>query len=148
MSLSGSTYREKGKKNHILLYKSKNTSKLAKLPKADVSAFPKLDDSNLWVWGGPTPYWGGNMADDALVTAADYFKFENGVYVYGATNEKTLQLHSGFKKLICQVNDTCRTPGAQEGLTNEKNAEFLTGENYQNVLATAIAQGVVDYLAR
>ena len=32
-------------------------------------------------------------------------------------------------------------------LTNEKNAEFLTGENYQNVLATAIAQGVVDYLA-
>lgn len=33
-------------------------------------------------------------------------------------------------------------------LTNEKNAEFLTGENYQNALATAIAQGVVDYLAR
>lgn len=37
MSLSGSTYREKGKKNHILLHKSKNTSKLPKLPKASNS---------------------------------------------------------------------------------------------------------------
>jgi hypothetical protein len=99
---------------------------LKQLPHDDLKNYPKLPLDKIWLWGGPTPYWGGNMADDALVTAADYFKSENGVYVYGATNEKTLQLHSGFKKLICQVNDNCRTPGAQEGSTNEENAERLS----------------------
>ena len=32
-------------------------------------------------------------------------------------------------------------------LTNEKDAAFLTDENCQQILATAIAQGIVDYLA-
>ena len=33
-------------------------------------------------------------------------------------------------------------------LTNEKDAVFLTDANTQGVLATAIAQGIVDYLAQ
>lgn len=99
---------------------------LKELPNDDIQQYPPIPHDKIWLWGGPTPYWGGNMAEDALVTAADYFKAENGVYVYGATNEKALKLHSGFKKLICQVNENCRTPGAQEGSTDEENAERLS----------------------
>ena len=85
---------------------------LADLPKTDTSKFTKLGDDNLWVWGGPTPYWGGSMADDTLVRGAQFFDAKNVVYVYGPTNDKMLQLHSGFKRMLCQVNSQCRTPGA------------------------------------
>lgn len=109
---------------------------LAKLPKVDVSSCPKLDDSNLWVWGGPTPYWGGSMADDTLVRGAKYYDAANGVYVYGPTNDKLMKIHSGFKKLLCQINANCRTPGAQEGSTDEENAERLSrlSLEYPNVV--------------
>jgi hypothetical protein len=121
---------------------------LKQLPNDDLKNYPKLPLDKIWLWGGPTPYWGGNMADDALVTAADYFKSENGVYVYGATNEKTLQLHSGFKKLICQVNDNCRTPGAQEGSTNEENAERLSKLSLQfpNIIGAVCDDMTTSYL--
>ena len=109
---------------------------LAKLPKVDVSSFPKLDDSNLWVWGGPTPYWGGSMSDDTLPRNAKYYNAANGVYVYGPTNDKMMKLHSGFKKLLCQINGNCRTPGAQEGSTDEENAARLSrlSLEYPNVV--------------
>ena len=121
---------------------------LKQLPNDDLKNYPKLPLDKLWLWGGPTPYWGGNMADDALVTAADYFKTENGVYVYGATNEKTLQLHSGFKKLICQVNSNCRTPGAQEGSTDAENAERLSKLSLQfpNITGAVCDDFGVKYL--
>ena len=99
---------------------------LADLPKMDTSKFRKLDDSNLWVWGGPTPYWGGSMADDTLVRGAKYFDAKNAVYVYGPTNDKMMQLHSGFKRILCQVNSQCRTPGAQGTMNDESNAEALS----------------------
>lgn len=99
---------------------------LKELPDGDELQYPQIPQDKVWLWGGPTPYWGGNMAEDTLVKHAEYFKAENGVYVYGATNEHALQLHSGFKKLICQVNSACRTPGAQEGSTDEENAERLS----------------------
>ncbi|MBR2427195.1 MAG: hypothetical protein IKB16_10710 [Lentisphaeria bacterium] len=121
---------------------------LKELPNDDLKNYPKIPMDKLWLWGGPTPYWGGNMADDALVTAADYFKAENGVYVYGATNEKTLQLHAGFKKLICQVNENCRTPGAQEGSTDEENAERLSKLSLQfpNIIGAVCDDMTTSYL--
>ena len=66
---------------------------LAAEPRPDTSKFVKLGDDNLWVWGGPTPYWGGTMADDTLVKGADYYDARNVVYVYGPTNEKMLGIH-------------------------------------------------------
>jgi hypothetical protein len=99
---------------------------LAANPAPDTSGFAKIDADKLWVWGGPTPYWGGSMADDTLLRGADYFAAENAVYVYGPTSEKMLSLHSGFKRLLCQINANCRTPGALEGGSEEKNAELLS----------------------
>lgn len=99
---------------------------LKEVPDDDVQNYPALPLDKVWLWGGPTPYWGGSMAEDILVRTAPYFQVENGVYVYGATDEKTMQIHSGFKKLICQVNSNCRTPGAQGGLTDAENAEYLS----------------------
>lgn len=99
---------------------------LADMPKMDTSKFVKLGEDNLWVWGGPTPFWGGSMADDTLIRGAKYFDAKNGVYVYGSTDEKMMRLHSGFKRLLCQVNSQCRTPGAQGTMSDEANAEELS----------------------
>ncbi len=99
---------------------------LAQAPRQDTGKFVKIGEDNLWVWGGPTPYWGGSMADDTLVRGADYFNAKNVVYVYGPTNEKMLGIHSKFKRVLCQINENCRTPGALENLTEEENAEHLS----------------------
>jgi hypothetical protein len=87
---------------------------LAKLPKVPAEKMAKLTGDNLWVWGGPTPYWGGSMADDTLVRGADYFKADNVVYVYGPTDDKMMNMHSKYKRMLCQINSQCRTPGAQD----------------------------------
>lgn len=99
---------------------------LAEQPPMDCSNYPKLDDTNLYLWGGPTPYWGGSMADDTLVRAAEYYNAVNGVYVYGPTDEKAMQTHSNFRKLLCQINSNCRTPGAQGDMDDRTNAEALS----------------------
>ena len=99
---------------------------LADRPHADRSQLPKLTGENLWVWGGPTPFWGGTMAEDCSVKGADYFGADNVVYVYGPTNDKMLGMHSKYQRVLCQVNATCRTPGAQEGSSDEENAERLS----------------------
>ena len=107
-------------------YKALLLKILAANPAPDPSNFAKLDADKLWVWGGPTPYWGGSMADDTLVRGAEYFAAENVVYVYGPTSEKMLSLHSKFKRVLCQINANCRTPGALEGGSEEENAELLS----------------------
>jgi len=118
-------------------------------PKTETSKFTKLGPNNLWVWGGPTPYWGGSMADDTLVRGAKYFGADNVVYVYGPTTEKMLSLHASFKHMLCQVNSNCRTPGAQEGLSDEENAERLSklSLQYPNILG-AICDDVTSNFLR
>ena len=119
---------------------------LADMPKMDTSKFTKLGDDNLWVWGGPTPYWGGSMADDTLVRGAQYFDAKNAVYVYGPTDDKMMQLHSGFKRILCQVNSQCRTPGAQGTMSDESNAEALSklSLKYPNIVG-AMCDDVATY---
>ncbi len=84
-----------------------------------------LTPDRVWVWGGPTPLWGGSTADDTLVRGADYFKAENVVYVYGPTTDKMLALHSKYKKMLCQINSNCRTEGALFH-SEEENARLLS----------------------
>ena len=98
---------------------------LATRPRCDRNTLPKLTSDKVWVWGGPTPQWGGSMADDTLVRGADYFNAENVVYVYGPTNEKMMQIHSKYKKMLCQVNANCRTEGALYR-SEEENAALLS----------------------
>ena len=95
-------------------------------PKTDPAKMAKLTSENLWVWGGPTPFWGGTMADDTLVKGADYYGAENVVYVYGPTDDKMMSMHSKYKRMLCQINSQCRTPGAQGSFTDEENAEYLS----------------------
>jgi len=99
---------------------------LSEGPAYETRGLAKIDADKLWVWGGPTPYWGGSMADDTLVHGADYFAASNVVYVYGPTTEKMLGLHSKYKRMLCQINANCRTPGALEGGSEEDNAELLS----------------------
>ncbi len=125
---------------------------LAEAPACEFRNLAKIDSDNLWVWGGPTPYWGGSMADDTLVRGADYFGAGNVVYVYGPTNEKMLALHSKYKRMLCQINKNCRTPGALEGGSEEDNAERLSRLSLQfpNIVGamcddvTVGSQDVVD----
>ena len=84
-----------------------------------------LNSENVWLWGGPTPEWGGSMQPDTLVRNAAYFNAENGVYVYGATSEEMIARHAGMKKLLAMVTTTCRAPG-QQPETNAECAEKLS----------------------
>lgn len=110
-------------------------SLLHKLPAPDTEKAPKLTSENVWVWGGPTPSWGGSMADDTLVRGADYFHAENVVYVYGPTTDKMMEIHSKYKRMLCQINANCRTEGALAN-TEEANAELLSllSLKYKNIV--------------
>ena len=95
---------------------------------------------NVWVWGGPTPSWGGSMAKDASIKAANYFGFDNVMYVYGPLNEETMEIHKNCGKVICHLGQNCRTQGAQ-ALGDIEEAELLSklSVKYPNVRG-----GVVD----
>ena len=121
---------------------------LASAPKLDTTGFVKLGGDNLWVWGGPTPAWGGTMAEDTLIRGADYFNAENVVYVYGPTTEKMLGIHSKYKRMICQINTNCRTrvedvPYASD----EENAEYLSrlSLKYPNITGAMCDDVMIDY---
>ena len=86
---------------------------------------PHFSRENVWVWGGPTPNWGGSMEPDTALKGAEYFGAENVVYVYGPTDEDSIRLHRGCKKLLCQLSSINRSPGAQMESDTE-NAENLS----------------------
>jgi len=80
---------------------------------------------NVWLWGGPTPYWGGSMEKDTSVKGAAYFGIENVVYVYGAVDEEAMEIHKECRRLLCQLTRINRTPDAQSE-SNVENAERLS----------------------
>jgi hypothetical protein len=87
--------------------------------------FPKFSKENVWLWGGPTPEWGGSMDKDTSVKGAEYFGLDNVVYVYGAIDEEAMEIHKNCKKLLCQLTQINRTPNAQRE-SNVENAEKLS----------------------
>ena len=54
---------------------------------------------NVFVWGGPTPSWGGSMDKDASLKAQAFFDLDNVMYVYGPLNREMMDLHKNCKKL-------------------------------------------------
>lgn len=80
---------------------------------------------NVWVWGGPTPSWGGSMAKDASIKAAKWFDFDNIMYVYGELNEEMMAIHKDCGKVICHLGSNCRTAGAKK-LGDVEEAEELS----------------------
>ena len=99
-----------------------------------------LDAENVWIWGGPTPSWGGSMKPDTLMQNASYFNAENGVYVYGATNEEMIAHHTEMKKLLAMVTTTCRAPGQQP----ESNAECAEKLSLLSLKYPNIKGGMMD----
>lgn len=89
------------------------------------SAGAPLTADKVWLWGGPTPEWGGTLDPDTLVKQARFFNTRNGVYVYGPTTEEMIARHSSMEKLLCMVSRTCRAPGQQQE-TNAECAENLS----------------------
>lgn len=101
-----------------------------------------LSKENVWIWGGPTPSWGGSMDPDTSIKGAEYFGLDNVVYVYGAVNDASMNIHRNCSRLICQLTHISRTSGAQPE-SNVENAEILSrlSRQYPN-----IEGGVIDDL--
>ena len=97
---------------------------------------------NTWLWGGPTPYWGGSTKPDCAMDGARWFGFQNVVYVYGPVDEEAIALHSSARRLLCQLSEVSRSPGASRG-TDVETAERLSklSLQYQN-----IEGGIIDDL--
>lgn len=101
----------------------------------------KIDKSHIWIWGGPTPLWGGTVEKDCLVKGADYFSAENVVYVYGSNNNEMLDLLKKFKKVICQITHINRsTPGISpdDDIADAENLSKLSLK-YKNIIG-----GIID----
>ena len=79
---------------------------LAQAPRTPPEKLARLSPDEVWVWGGPTPYWGGSMADDTLVRGADFFTPD---VVYAMPVRKDADLHQNTRDAL-QVNSNCRTP--------------------------------------
>ncbi len=94
----------------------------------------------VFVWGGPTPSWGGSMAKDTSIKAKEYFGLDNVMYVYGPMNDEMLSVHKDCKKVICHLGRNCRTDGAAMDSDAEE-AELLSrlSLKYPNIVG-----GVVD----
>ncbi len=99
-----------------------------------------IGEDDLWLWGGPTPEWGGSMDPDTLTKTASYFGARNGVYVYGPVNEEMIARHAAMKRLLVMVNKECRAPG-QQPESNEECAENLSrlSLKYPNIVG-----GIMD----
>ena len=108
--------------------------------KQPISGGKALKGENIWLWGGPTPEWGGSMQPDTLVKNASYFNAENGVYVYGATSEEMIARHASMKKLLAMVTTTCRAPGQQP----ESNAECAEKLSRLSLKYPNIKGGMMD----
>ncbi len=63
----------------------------------------------VWVWGGPTPHWGGSMDKDTAAKGAQYFGAPNVAYVYGPNDDEMMQTLRSFKRVTCPLSRHCRT---------------------------------------
>ena len=107
----------------------------------------KFRREDVFAWGGPTKLWGGSSEPDSAVRGMDYFGAENAVYVYGALNEETLEIHQNCKKLICQVTRTARSCEQPESDAECAEKLSLLSLKYPNIIG-GIADDLVIYLGR
>ena len=101
---------------------------------------------NTWIWGGPTPFWGGSDKPDCAVDGAEWFDLENIIYMYGPTDEQAIALHKSAKKLICQLSSINRSPGVVCG-SDAETAELLSelSLKYPNIKGGMIDDLVGNY---
>jgi len=102
----------------------------------------KLKDK-IWIWGGPTPLWGGSMEKDCLLKGANYFEAENVIYMHGKSNHETLDIFKPCKKVLCQLTSINRNDGDQleDDVTHAENLSWLSLD-YENIKG-----GMIDDLS-
>ena len=102
--------------------------------KADLEL--KVPRSKAWVWGGPTPFWFGSLADDTLIKGAEYFDVPNVVYVGGPVEEKYIAPLAKFDKVMVQMTDTCRAKEFQPESDEECAAKASAfSAKYPNIIS-------------
>ncbi|MBO4513614.1 MAG: hypothetical protein J5746_12695 [Victivallales bacterium] len=102
--------------------------------KADLAL--KVPRSKAWVWGGPTPFWFGSLADDTLIKGAEYFDVPNVVYVGGPVEEKYIAPLAKFDKVMVQMTDTCRAKQFQPESDEECAAKASAfSAKYPNIIS-------------
>lgn len=102
--------------------------------KADLEL--KVPRSKAWVWGGPTPFWFGSLADDTLIKGAEYFDVPNVVYVGGPVEEKYIAPLAKFDKVMVQMTDTCRAKQFQPESDEECAAKASAfSAKYPNIIS-------------
>ena len=127
-------------------YYAKVAEKSAKLDELIIQAMRQIEDkadlelkvprSKAWVWGGPTPFWFGSLADDTLIKGAEYFGVPNVVYVGGPVEEKYIAPLAKFDKVMVQMTDTCRAKQFQPESDEECAAKASAfSAKYPNIIS-------------
>ena len=127
-------------------YYAKVAEKSAKLDELIIQAMRQIEDkadsalkvprSKAWVWGGPTPFWFGSLADDTLIKGAEYFDVPNVVYVGGPVEEKYIAPLAKFDKVMVQMTDTCRAKQFQPESDEECAAKASAfSAKYPNIIS-------------
>ncbi|MCQ2353066.1 MAG: hypothetical protein MJ033_06275 [Victivallaceae bacterium] len=130
---------------HTRKVMAESESALKRFYELDLAACgPKhFSRENVYIWGGPTPSWGGSMEKETSIKAMKYFDADNVMYVYGPLNDEMMQLHKDCKKVICHLGRNCRTEGAAMASDVEE-AELLSKLSLQY---PNIEGGVIDDMA-
>ena len=91
----------------------------------------------VWVWGGPTPHWGGTMDKDIAAKGAQYFGAANVAYVYGANNEEMMDTLASFKRVSCPLSRHCRSVEVSDEVTEARVLSELS-LSYPNIVGAII----------
>lgn len=112
---------------------------LSQLP--ELSTEKPVRRDQVYVWGGPTPNWGGSLNPDTLVEGTDFFGAENVFYLHGGNSDEMLQRYRKYQKVVCQVDQTRLHVNPDTPLGNDyEQASELSGKSqrYTNIQGAVI----------
>jgi hypothetical protein len=95
----------------------------------------------VWVWGGPTPLWGGSTEKDCAAQGARYFGAPNVAYQYGLNNEEMMETLRSFKRVLCPVSRHCRSVDVGDEVADARRISQLSCQ-YPNIVG-----GIIDDLS-
>ena len=91
----------------------------------------------VWVWGGPTPLWGGSTAKGGAARGARYFGARNVAYQYGPNNAEMLETFRSFKRVLCPVSRHCRSVDVGDELADARRISRLS-RTYRNIVGAVV----------
>ncbi len=91
----------------------------------------------VWVWGGPTPHWGGSTDKDCAAKGAQYFGAPNVAYVYGPNNDEMMETLRAFKRVTCPLSRHCRSVEVCDEVAEARHLSQLSLK-YSNIVGAII----------